>query len=351
MPRMPRIQLEGALYYVTSRGGSNQEIFKDNEDYQAYLELLEKSKSERGFKLFSFILLPGHLHLLIELTEEVTISDIMQNLNSSYIKYFNSRYDRKGHLFGGRFKLILVEKTPYLLSLTAYMHLNPLKLGLVKDLKEYKCSSYLNYLGFGSQAPISSTSTDRINIKDEVAEAMQLLSETAGNISYEDFLRGVSLDDMQILAKNLRRGNFLGSRNFIKKIKDEIVECKYKAQASDARQKKIKKLIVVGSATVLLLGIVNFILYKTNKQLKDRYRGLSGTSGEYSERLGVEKEKVKQNLEELYRADKISYQAMSKRLEIEKRKVKELEKKIPKEDTSGISYPQYQFDYSPSLAD
>ena len=328
---MPRIHLESALYYVTSRGGSNQKIFKDNQDYQAYLELLEKSKAERGFKLFSFIFLPDHLHLLIELTGEVTISEIMQGLNSSYIKYFNSRYDRKGHLFGGRFKLILVEKTPYLLFLTAYMHLNPLKSGLIKDLKEYKQSSYLNYLGYGPQAPILPTLASSINIKDEIAEAMQLLSETAGNISYEDFLRGVSLDDMKILAKKLRRGNFLGSKDFISKIKDEVAQHKHKAQALTERQKRVKKLIFVGSIAVVLLGIVNFFLYKTNKQLKDRYQGLSGTSGEYSQVLEAEKEKVKQNLEELYRADKISYQAMSKRLEIEKNKVKELENKLPKE--------------------
>ena len=103
MPMLPRIYIEGSLYYVTSMGNHGENIFRDKEDYMTYLELLKKYKEQDGYKLFSFVLMPQQLNLLIEATEQATISTIMHDIASSYTKYFNNRYQRKGHLFQERF--------------------------------------------------------------------------------------------------------------------------------------------------------------------------------------------------------------------------------------------------------
>ena len=134
MPRVPRINLEGALYYVTSRGDHNEAIFKEAGDYAAYLDLLKKGKEQYNFKLFAFCLLPNHIHLLIELAGDTTISQIMYGLNSNYTKYFNAKHHKEGHLFQERYEMALLEKEPNLLNMTAYIHLNPKALASVPDI-------------------------------------------------------------------------------------------------------------------------------------------------------------------------------------------------------------------------
>ncbi len=136
MIKIPKIHIEGALYYVTTRGDNNEDIFKEPEDYKTYLGLLRKYKEQYGFKLFSFMLAPNHLHLLFELKMGITISDIMHDLNGNYTKYFNSKYERKGHLFQERSKMVLAEKDKYLLPIIAYMHLNPYYCVIASEQRE-----------------------------------------------------------------------------------------------------------------------------------------------------------------------------------------------------------------------
>ena len=119
MSRLPRIHIEGVLYYVTCRGAHEQQLFEQKKDYEMYTELLAKYRKEYEFKLFGYVLLSRHIHLLIEPSERATISEIMHVLNTSYSKYFNSEHQRKGHLFRERFKTCFVEKGPYLARLTA----------------------------------------------------------------------------------------------------------------------------------------------------------------------------------------------------------------------------------------
>src|SRR3989338_5797134 len=150
MPRLPRINLEGAIYYVTSKSAQNEALFKDGADYKMYLELLTKYKTEHKFKLFSYCLLPERLELLIETSDDATISEVMHDLNSLYTKYFNGRYLRKGHLFEARFKSVLVEKADYLLKMTRHIHQLP---GDV--FKDYPYTSYHLYIDAPSSPNVS----------------------------------------------------------------------------------------------------------------------------------------------------------------------------------------------------
>src|SRR3989338_2702069 len=104
MPRPLRVQLDGAVYFVTLEGPHNEKIFNDHDDYQKYLELLTQCKEEYHFKLFSYALLPSELFLLIEANDEFSTSRIMQRVTPLYTKYFNHRHERKGPLFQKRFR-------------------------------------------------------------------------------------------------------------------------------------------------------------------------------------------------------------------------------------------------------
>ena len=146
MGRFPRVYIEGVLYYVTSKGGHGQDTFTHLDDYKEYVELIDKYKKQYGFNLFSYALMPNHLHMLIELKENIGISNIMHDINSLYTKKFNSRYNRKGHLFQERFKAVIAEKEAHLLQLVRHIHLNPVRMGMVEKPEDYPHSSHNKYL-------------------------------------------------------------------------------------------------------------------------------------------------------------------------------------------------------------
>lgn len=129
MPREPRIYIENVLYFVTAKGDEDRHLFNDHQDFAEYLRSLSKYKKEYGFKLFAYTLLPKSLYLLIELKNNVKISQIMHDLNSRYTKAYNNHYGKKGHLFQSRFKSVLIEKEDYLMRISRYIHLLPKESG------------------------------------------------------------------------------------------------------------------------------------------------------------------------------------------------------------------------------
>lgn len=125
MPRPQRINLEGALTYVTCRGEPGLSLFRDGRDLETYLDLLSQYRSEHGFKLFAYSLSLKEVHLCLEAGAGATISRIMHDLNSRYTKLYGSRWQHSGHLFQGRFRSVVLEKEPYLLRLVHFIHAQP----------------------------------------------------------------------------------------------------------------------------------------------------------------------------------------------------------------------------------
>jgi len=144
MARKPRVHFPGAFYHVIARGNRLQKIFLDDRDYELYLNFLREYKARYQLFLYAYILMPNHLHLLIEVTE-IPLSRLMQNLQFRYSRNFNIKYRKWGHLFQGRYKAILCQKDSYFLELSAYIHLNAVRAGLAKDPGEYPWSSYRYY--------------------------------------------------------------------------------------------------------------------------------------------------------------------------------------------------------------
>ncbi|MDI6689743.1 MAG: transposase [Actinomycetota bacterium] len=146
MARRPRIDLGGYIYHITARGNNGQDIFLDSRDYERYLANLRKTKEKYQYLLYAYVLMTNHLHLLLRPQLDGTVSKVMQTLNTAYTMYFNRKYERYGHLFQGRFKSFLVEEEPHLIELSRYIHLNPVRVGMVQKTEEYQYSSYISYL-------------------------------------------------------------------------------------------------------------------------------------------------------------------------------------------------------------
>ena len=136
MARKPRVHLRGALYHVIVRGNKGQRVFRREADFKPFLRLLGEYKEVFGFALCAYALMPTHVHLLVEAREK-PLPGLMQRLQFRYTRNYNIQYRTRGHLFQGRYKAILCEKDSYLVELSAYIHLNPVRAELVRHPLEY----------------------------------------------------------------------------------------------------------------------------------------------------------------------------------------------------------------------
>ena len=135
MPRQPRLDAQGLLQHVMARGIERRDIFKDNKDRKAFLDRLAIILEETQTQCYAWALIPNHFHLLLR-TGPTPLSKVMRRLMTGYAVTFNKRHKRTGHLFQNRYKSIVCEEDSYLLELIRYIHLNPLRAGLVKNLKD-----------------------------------------------------------------------------------------------------------------------------------------------------------------------------------------------------------------------
>jgi putative transposase len=135
MPRKARIDTPGALHHIIVRGIERRKIFYDDNDRDNFLDRLGIILTDTKTSCFAWALIPNHLHLLLR-TGVAPIATVMRRLLTGYAVSFNRRHRRHGQLFQNRYKSILCQEDPYLLELVRYIHLNPLRAGLVSDLKK-----------------------------------------------------------------------------------------------------------------------------------------------------------------------------------------------------------------------
>ncbi len=134
MPRKARIDAPGALHHIIVRGIERRKIFEDDTDRNNFLDRLGKVLSETGTKCFAWALIPNHFHLFLR-TGACPLATVMRRLLTGHAMNFNRRHRRSGQLFQNRYKSILCQEDTYLLELVRYIHLNPIRAGLVSDIK------------------------------------------------------------------------------------------------------------------------------------------------------------------------------------------------------------------------
>ena len=145
MARVARIRSSSGRYHVMLRGINKQTIFESDDDRYRFLSVLEEYTDANKFVLYAYCLMDNHVHLLIEELED-DISTAIKRLSSSYVIWYNNKYERCGHLFQERFKSEPVETDGYLITVLRYIHQNPIKAGLCKSVNDYKWDSYREYI-------------------------------------------------------------------------------------------------------------------------------------------------------------------------------------------------------------
>lgn len=217
MTRALRILYANAYYHVTCRGNERKAIFRDDTDRSLFLDKLNSSREIYGVEIHCYVLMNNHFHLVVE-TPRGNLSEFMRHFNISYTAAFNRRHRRVGHLYQGRYKAILIDKDSYLLELSRYVHVNPVRVRSyqsapageqMKYLKSYRWSSLSGYV-------YSQQRQSWINYK-------AVLSYVGGSRKrYGEFL-----------AEGIRRGYhtpwdklqgqvILGEEDFVKRVKGRI---------------------------------------------------------------------------------------------------------------------------------
>ena len=260
MPRLPRIHVEGAIYYVTSKASENATIFKDKADFQMYLDLVTKYKAQHKFKLYSYSLLSDRLHLLIETQGPSSISTIMHDLNSLYTKYYNSRYSRRGPLFESRFRSVLVEKASYLLEMTRLIHETP------SEFSSRPAYLYKEAVGRTQGMP---------DLSEEVREVTTFLKERDDPAAYEKYCLSGGTEDLVALEKRLRRGSVLGGEAFSESAKRRVEEVAEELkEEAKLKARPARAVVLMVGFLVLVATASSVYLYVSKELLSTKYSAL-----------------------------------------------------------------------------
>jgi len=211
MARPLRITYPGACYHVTSRGNEQKDVFKSQRDREKFLEYLASATERYGAVIHAYCLLSNHYHLLLE-TPHGNLSQIMRHINGAYTTYFNVKRKRAGHLFQGRFKAILVEAGEYALELSRYIHLNPVRAGMVTRPEEYRWSSYNSYIGQGTAFSWLKMETVLDYFSNSAKEAKQ---------KYRSFVEDLLEKEYESPFANTFGSAVLGTAEFIKMVTSE----------------------------------------------------------------------------------------------------------------------------------
>lgn len=318
MPRNRRLDIPGAIHHVIVRGLERRRIFKNNDDYSEFISRLEKSIKYTTSFCYAWALMPNHVHLLIR-TGEKSLSDLMRSVLTGYAVYFNRKNKRHGYLYQNRYKSILCQEEPYLLKLVAYIHLNPLRVRIVKDFDElakYKWCGHGVIMG---------------KAKNEWQDSVYILSMFDRRIGkarskYIEFVKSQSEQNMkdQFITGGLRRScggwreveqlkknkeywrgdeRLLGDSSFVDKVLKASEEQIERRESLRMRGWTLQKVIAhtcamfnVKESDILLKGKMNArsraksaICYLAHRDL-----GISGV--EIGRRLGITKVAVSKNI-------------------------------------------------------
>jgi REP element-mobilizing transposase RayT len=151
MARPLRVKYPGAIYHVTARGNDRREIFANDADQEHFVELLKTGMEEFDVELYAWVFMPNHYHLVIQ-THQPNLNRFMHYLNTAYTVWVNRKHQHTGHLFEGRYKAIVLQEESYLLSVTVYVCLNPVRIKAVRGLPLKEKLTILRRYAWGSYA-------------------------------------------------------------------------------------------------------------------------------------------------------------------------------------------------------
>jgi len=217
MARPLRICYPGAFYYITSRGNERKYLFKSKGDREKFLSYLKSATQRYGALIHVYCLMSNHYHLLME-TPLGNLSQIMQHINGAYTTYFNVRHRRSGHLFQGRYKAILVDIDRYAKELSRYIHLNPVRAGIIDTPETYDWSSYPYFIGHKKTPEWLITNFILSYFGKKVSKAQK---------NYRNFVDAILGQEYNNPLNNVVNSTILGSAEFTEEIKKKYLKDKY----------------------------------------------------------------------------------------------------------------------------
>ena len=206
MARLPRLTVPGYPHHIIQRGNNRQAIFTGAPDYRMLLALLDENAKKFGVALHAYVLMSNHFHLLATPSTADGLPRMMQAVGRRYVRYFNDSQHRSGTLWEGRYRSTLIETERYLLACMAYIDLNPVRAGIVKEAKDYPWSSHGHYVGLCCDRMVTPHS----------------LFWTMGNTpfarekAYGELVNaGISRQQEEALTQSVLSGWALGGENFV----------------------------------------------------------------------------------------------------------------------------------------
>lgn len=236
MPRAARGKSETGIYHIMLRGINRQTIFEENKDCIKFLETLQRFKEKSCYKVYAYCLMGNHVHLLLKEGNE-KLDIVTRRIGASYVYWYNHKYDRCGHLIQDRYKSEPVEDESYFLSVLRYIHKNPVKAGIVNNIKDYPWSSYHEYIG---RSEIADTEFPLGLFSDEKDKAIESFIAFHNSDSHDVCL------DMDTESEDTKK---LTDSNAAEIIKDvcHISHCsEFKGIEKDKRSEYIRSLNEMG---------------------------------------------------------------------------------------------------------
>lgn len=225
MPRVKREKSSTGIYHIILRGINKQIIFLEDEDKERFIDILKKYKEKSQYKLYAYCIMDNHVHILIKEGNE-PLSKIMKRIGVTYVQWYNNKYERSGHLFQDRYKSEPVEDDKYLLTVIRYIHQNPLKAGIEKNIYTYKWSSNNEYVKNSSIVDKDFILNMFGDTKKQAIERYKEFMNQVGNencLEIKECKRVNDKEGLEVIKHNLSIDSMEELKNLDKKERDELL--------------------------------------------------------------------------------------------------------------------------------
>lgn len=230
MARLPRLTLPGYPHHVIQRGNNRQPIFAGEDDYRFVLELFETYSRELKVAIHSYVLMGNHFHLLATPETDTGLPELMQAVGRRYVRHFNTRQQRSGTLFEGRYRSTLIQAERYLLACMVYIDLNPVRAGMVGDPTQYAWSSHRHYAGIAN---------DRLVTPHPLFWSLGNTPFAREQAYGELITAGLSRETREALAGSAHRGWALGDTTYVAELERQTDRRATPKSAGRPRKKPI----------------------------------------------------------------------------------------------------------------
>jgi len=248
MPRKPRQLSSTGIYHVILRSVNQHIIFEEISDYQKFLYILSDCKSYFDVSIYAYCLMDNHIHMLVK-SSLSNLSSFFQSLGSKFVRWYNIKYDRHGHLFQDRYHSITIETQSQYLSTLVYIHNNPVKANLCRYPSEYRWSSFNAFLGQKNTLLDLSYSYEIAGSKESLRK--YFASNSTSEEIYENSEKNVQFisDEkaLEIFKKTTNLPSTSAATNLPKKIRNDYIRL---LRSQKLTNKQIARLMDVSSSTI-----------------------------------------------------------------------------------------------------